>query len=55
MGCQLGQTWKRDRETYVVEVELDFVANVSCCGGVRKVEDPGVAYVDLVGCWCDAC
>ena len=41
-------------EAYVIKVKLDLITNIPCCGRVGNVELPVSAYVDLVGCWCDA-
>ena len=46
-GCGIGGA-----ATYVVEVELNSVADVACCCGIGDVIKSVLAYVDLVGCCC---
>ena len=40
------------RGTYVIEIKLDFIPNMMGRGRVRNVEDPILAYGDLIGCRC---
>lgn len=44
---EFGRTF--DKSAYVEEVELDLVAR-ACCGTLRFVLQPILAYVDLICC-----